>query len=83
MEEFGTQKGGQGGPVHLRTADCHIYLFVCLLLCPVLVKIVIEEQTSLVGYVRSHASSKYTKLISFFINQQTWTATREEGINLY
>jgi hypothetical protein len=49
----------------------------------VLVKVVIEEQASLVGYERSHASSKYTKLISFFINQQTWTATREEGINLY
>jgi hypothetical protein len=30
MEEFGTQKGGQGGPVYLRTADCQIYLVICL-----------------------------------------------------
>jgi hypothetical protein len=36
MEEFGTQKGGQGGLVDLRTADCFIYLVVYLLLCPVL-----------------------------------------------
>ncbi|MFN9982655.1 MAG: hypothetical protein ACK53Y_22190, partial [bacterium] len=30
-----------------------------------LAKVVTEEQASLVGYKRSHASSKYTKLISF------------------
>jgi hypothetical protein len=26
MEGFGIQKGGQGGPGYLRTADCQIYL---------------------------------------------------------
>jgi hypothetical protein len=46
MEEFGTQKGGQGGPVYLRTADCqtdikYTYTLLSLLaLCPVLVKVV-------------------------------------------